>query len=245
MIKQKLKYFISGFLVSTLLFSSLTVFGESIEKTIKVVYNQAKIYVNGNLVDLKDGNGKKVEPFVFNGTTFLPVRAISEALNQNVEWDAKNNSIYIGKAPNKQPSVWLDEMDYSDERKTSAVIDRLGDNNNDTDNAGTKHQHGLIYGTYIQSDSNSRLSRTYTLDQKYTKLTGVFALTNPFSSTDTKTMLKIYGDDRLLFASKEMTEGVMPEEVNVDVTGVTNLIIVFSGGGNNADLGFYDAGLWK
>ena len=55
--------------------------------TTKSIY----IYVNG--VKLKTD----VEPFIYNGRVFVPVRFISEALNQKVEWNAKNWIVYIGE----------------------------------------------------------------------------------------------------------------------------------------------------
>ena len=44
-----------------------------------------------------------MEPFIYNGTTFLPVRAISEALGKEVEWDGPTSSVYIGEYTGKPP----------------------------------------------------------------------------------------------------------------------------------------------
>jgi len=55
------------------------------------LFRDIRIYVNG--VKLKTD----VEPFIYNGRVFVPVRFISEALNQMVEWDAKNWIVYIGE----------------------------------------------------------------------------------------------------------------------------------------------------
>jgi len=74
------------------------VFAQSLSKTIDILYKDIKIYVDGNLIIPKDAAGRIVEPFIYEGTTYLPVRAISEALGKTVEWDGTTNSVYIGEA---------------------------------------------------------------------------------------------------------------------------------------------------
>lgn len=43
----------------------------------------------------KDSSGKTVEPFAYKGTTYLPVRAVGEALNKKVDWDGKTQTVII------------------------------------------------------------------------------------------------------------------------------------------------------
>lgn len=76
-----------------------TVFASSRSETIPVSYNNIKVYVDQKLTNLKDANGNTVEPFIYNGTTYLPVRAVSEALGKEVEWDQNTKSVYVGGKP--------------------------------------------------------------------------------------------------------------------------------------------------
>lgn len=76
----------------SLLFS--TSYADSVKKTIDVHYNDIKIYINNSLTAPKDGNGNPVEPFIYNGTTYLPLRAIAEALGKEVTWDG-STKVYI------------------------------------------------------------------------------------------------------------------------------------------------------
>ncbi|WHH58261.1 stalk domain-containing protein [Petroclostridium sp. X23] len=101
-IKEKLKGFIMGVVITSLFFSTVS-FASSVEKNIKVIYDNIKIYIDGKIIALKDANGNEVEPFTYNGTTYLPVRGVSSALGKNVEWDGNTNSIYISSA--KQGTV--------------------------------------------------------------------------------------------------------------------------------------------
>jgi len=45
----------------------------------------------------KDANGHTVYPVVFNGTTYLPVRAVSSLMGEPIEWDATSKTVYIGR----------------------------------------------------------------------------------------------------------------------------------------------------
>ena len=59
----------------------------AISKTVEVVYNNIKLNIDGTEITPKDANGNVVEPFNFNGTVYLPVRAVGEALGKDVSWD--------------------------------------------------------------------------------------------------------------------------------------------------------------
>ena len=61
--------------------------------------NPISIFVDGNKISPKDGNGNAVDPFVVDGTTYLPVRAVSEALGKTVTWDGATATVYIGEKP--------------------------------------------------------------------------------------------------------------------------------------------------
>lgn len=49
-------------------------------------------------LNLVDESGAAIEPFNVDGTTYFPVRAISEALGKTVEWDSETNTVYIDKS---------------------------------------------------------------------------------------------------------------------------------------------------
>ncbi len=59
-------------------------------KTINVAYG-IKVMVNGQTLIPKDVEGNIVDPFVWNGTTYVPIRAISDALGAKVGYDATSN----------------------------------------------------------------------------------------------------------------------------------------------------------
>ena len=65
------------------------------ELTKTLHYRDIKIFVNQTMIEPKDANGKVVEPFIIEGTTYLPVRAISEAFGYQVDWNGETKSVLI------------------------------------------------------------------------------------------------------------------------------------------------------
>lgn len=90
---RKHKQFLLGFLIASLLFSSITVFADITE--IKAFISDIKIALNGQLLELKDANGNKVKPIVYNGTTYLPVRALANAFEKEVNFNGTTNTVEI------------------------------------------------------------------------------------------------------------------------------------------------------
>ncbi len=56
---------------------------------------EISIQYNGAETALRNANGDTVYPITYEGTTYLPVRAIAEMLGADVDWDAEANSVYI------------------------------------------------------------------------------------------------------------------------------------------------------
>ena len=98
--KHRLQGFIAGLLVTLLLLPLGTALGNpniSVTEQISVIYRNIQIMVNGEQLTPRDAQGNIVEPFLFEGTTFLPARAISEALDMPVHWDSSTSTVYIGE----------------------------------------------------------------------------------------------------------------------------------------------------
>jgi len=96
---QTLGYMALGSAITLILAFAVPAIAASVEKQLTVYYNDIKIYVDGELITPKDPNGNIVDPFVSEGTTYLPVRAVAEALGKTVDWDGATQSVYIGAKP--------------------------------------------------------------------------------------------------------------------------------------------------
>lgn len=105
--KKTLKSIVAALTASVMLFSA-TAFAAKEKKTVTAVYNDIKIAVDGFRVIPRDVNGNVVDPFIIDGTTYLPVRALADALGQGVEWIQETSTVVIGgepEAPAYTPSL--------------------------------------------------------------------------------------------------------------------------------------------
>ena len=75
--------------------------------TKNLYFNNISIELNGSKIVPKDATGAVVEPFIIDGTTYLPVRAISEALGLTVSWDGETSTVIIsdGSSTETPPKV--------------------------------------------------------------------------------------------------------------------------------------------
>ena len=111
MMKKRLEGLIAGVLIGAMLTSGV-VFAKQISKTIDAVYMNVKLVIDGEEITPKDVNGNVVEPFIYNGTTYLPVRAIGEAFDKDVHWDSKTATVYVGDIVKPAKEVYLYDKPY-------------------------------------------------------------------------------------------------------------------------------------
>lgn len=64
-------------------------------KTAALDYNNMSVTLNGKKLDLRDNYGNPIEPFTMNGTTYLPVASVSQALGVNVAWDDQTKTVVL------------------------------------------------------------------------------------------------------------------------------------------------------
>lgn len=72
--------------------ASVAAFG--VQRTIDVT-GGISVFMDGNEVEMTDVNGNAVDAFVYDGTTYLPARAISEANGNTVSWDSEAGRVDI------------------------------------------------------------------------------------------------------------------------------------------------------
>lgn len=93
---QKLKLYLAGVLTTVLLFCLIgTAYAYVGRATREVEYRDIKVSLDGQTLDLRNAKGDRVEPFMIDGTNYLPVRALAEALGLNVRWDSPSSTIVL------------------------------------------------------------------------------------------------------------------------------------------------------
>ena len=53
------------------------------------------IIIDGTARTFRDVNGKVVDPLLYDGSIYLPLRAIGELMGMNVEWDATDGTVFL------------------------------------------------------------------------------------------------------------------------------------------------------
>ncbi|MBR2499709.1 MAG: copper amine oxidase N-terminal domain-containing protein [Clostridia bacterium] len=114
--KKRLQGLVVGVLIGTILASG-AVFAKQTSKKAELFYNNIKIKLNGQEVKPKDANGNYVEPFIIDGTTYLPVRAVANALGISVNWDGNTNSVLLSNQSAESVATGFDASKVASELK--------------------------------------------------------------------------------------------------------------------------------
>ncbi len=256
--KQRLKNLMAGVLIGVTLTSG-AVFAKQISETAELFYNNIKIYINGGEIVPKDATGNVVEPFIMNGTTYLPVRAISNALGKDVEWDGATQSVYIGKKDQTKPDNYLDRIQYNDVvyGKWYSNLWRINGKIIDTNN--NEYLSGMLFYNDAGNDiynidddaDNVDIKISYPLNSKYTKLTGKIVLPKDIRTNELdREKLKnnnvnvyFYGDNKLIYKATSVSQ-TMPFAFDLNIKGVNNLVIKL-GMGSDTYVALTDLALYK
>ena len=223
--RQKAAWFLSG-VAAAVLAASLTspALAALAAKTIQV-YTGVDIYVDDLKLEPTDANGNPVEVFVYNGTTYLPVRAVSEAVGKTVQWEPKTNSVYLGDHKADKPAVWLQDLDYFMGKDLEVEA-------TEKDNLGNARQEVIV--------ARNGFDNTYLLNGQYSAISGTSFMLYNYRSVNTESELLIYGDGELLYSAK-MAKGIKPIDFYVDLTGVLELRVEYD---STWQFALDDVGLW-
>lgn len=76
------------------LFLTTSYAANTYRKTITVT-SGVNVRFNNEAIDMTDANGKAVEAFIYNGTTYVPIRAVSNAFGADIGYDRNTQTISI------------------------------------------------------------------------------------------------------------------------------------------------------
>ena len=103
---MKIRYIVLGALILSIISSLVTAtLALQANRQLTASYNNIKIVIDGDTIVPKDTNGNVVEPFIVDGTTYLPVRAMCEAIGYGVEWDGAAQTVYVFSASEDNSSA--------------------------------------------------------------------------------------------------------------------------------------------
>lgn len=206
--KQKLQGLIAGVLIGAMLTSGVA-FAKNGTEIIDALYNNIKIYVDGVKIESKDVTGKTVEPFIYNGTTYLPVRAVGEAIGKTVTWDGATQSVYLGEKPG-DVQYMLNICPIYDGKGYTSYISSEGT----TVNVGGKqytNSFSLGYNYYVIDPTSYAL---FNLDGKYKKV--IFKVGRVDETHHTDATLNVYLDG-ILKNQYDIKATDLPKEIEIDL----------------------------
>jgi hypothetical protein len=234
-IREQYKGFILGIIVCALFASLMGTAAVAAGKitNIKVFMGGIKLYVDGKLVIPTDAKGKVVEPFIYDGTTYLPIRALSNALTNNVKkvsWNGAKSSVYVGQAPVASQTDISKLVPY--ENGTYGYV-----------LTGEDAAFEILDKKITPFNRLESSIYTYILDSNYSELNGQYIIPYTNLGDDRKSSIKFYNvnkkGDKTLIQEINTAAGDNPKLVNVDLRGVEILFIDY----NDTDGALYNVTL--
>lgn len=255
--KKRLQGLVAGVLIGATVVGC-TVFADGFTKTAELFYNNVKIFIDGAEIVPKDANGNVVEPFILNGTTYLPVRAVANAFGKDVEWDGVNARVYIGKKDQTKPDNYLDKIQYNDYKEgydgswLSIINGTVTDYNNSNYTSGLLFCNSCGYMSLKEDVDGASLSISYPLNSQYSNLKGKIVLPKKYEITTGKsdncdvseTDVWFYGDEKLLYKATGVTAS-MPFNIDINTKGVNQLVIKVKTNTFCSHVAFTDLALYK
>ena len=212
---MKLYYKYCLVVIATLLLYSNDVIASTITKNINIAYDNIKLVIDGKEIIPKDPNGEVVEPFVYNGTTYLPLRACSDALTngtKSVTWDGNNSAIYIGKDYSGKKVVPISELEQNDYWREDSFNKLYNRQNTITLDASTRPH-----------------SNEYYLNSKYITLNANFACYDEENINHKSTIKFINPYNNEVIAEYTSHPYDKPIDISVNISGLDRLQISTDG----------------
>lgn len=239
-LKERVKGMAMGVLLCALVFSGVAVFANpqgAVQRTLH--FNGIRVFLDGAEIVPRDGMGNLVEPFTMDGTTYLPVRSIADALGVLVYWDSTTNSVHLGRRTVGSPSNYLDRIPHSSLTvgNSDNLMHRL--EGSVTDWVGNTYTNGLIFQTHLSGSSGSRINNcergsqiiaTFPIDSNYTTLTGRVSMPRNISSVGLSSSNANTGDSEVVYIhfygggghiySVRPVNRTTPQDFSINVAGL-------------------------
>lgn len=224
MLKEKFKGIVIGVLIGAMI-TATTGFAINTTTLYDVVTNGIRIVIDGKQLNPTDANGNPVEPMIYNGTTYLPVRAVANAFDKAVYWDGPEYTVYLGDMDGKleHPTTYLkDATNVSDFKVNTCSGKQL------TDNYGNRYSSGIWSYAQIRDYANGGHNYVkYLTNMKYSRFKAILYKPEGNTTNARKTYIEIEADGKIIYTSPIMDETSHPVSIDVDIAGYNVIQINF------------------
>ncbi|NCE65358.1 hypothetical protein D1159_12415 [Pseudoflavonifractor sp. 524-17] len=163
------------------------------------------VKLDGKPQSLIDANGARIYPITYNGSTYLPVRAISNILGVGVGWDQSTQSVLLGKQPNGVDLIDTYDIYHTEKRNSECVAGQVKTADEKTESiSGITQSHWI----YLNCAWGAGITVSYNLQGKHDTLTFSYY-------SDRDVVLKVLGDDNSILGEYAITGGEVAKTVTL------------------------------
>lgn len=244
-----MKKFIAGFIAGSLIFGSMGAYASG-GNMIEVFYNIKDIKIN------KVSKAPSQQPFTYKGSTYVPLRYISEELGMPVKWDGATQTVHIGQMEEANafyPGRDIEHMNYQTGLDVNKYQYKYGQA------SGIKDNVGISYANYVTLRIDGRANESkdtswnlieFPLNGQYDTFKAKLGLTESAKTTPASGTVEILLDGNV---SKTYTinPGDMPEDISINVKSVNKITfkLIRHGEGRSwgpiFEIGLFDARFLK
>jgi len=217
--KNRIQGLIAGILIgATVAGSATAVTAAKLAKVkyenIEIAYNGLELFKDNIPIKLTDANGKTVEPFIYNNSTYVPLESLVGLTDFTTTWDGANNRIYIWDEIVPGNAYLLDvcpPYSYTDSYTVATCKIYNPADTKTFSMGGTEYNNGLTFCGYYDDEVDA----LFNLGGKYKSMT---MLVGPEDTTSRKKYnpsdLAFFVDGKLV-AKCEVNDGDFPKEVTI------------------------------
>lgn len=169
----------------------------------------AKFEVNGQSWTPTDSSGNKFAPINYNGYNYLPVRAVSEALDVAINWDGSTRTIQLGERTDLIPIIDVDLNTSAHSMKTTDKQYTVQD--------GTDYESGVVLRTLNSA------SKKFTLQpkQRYQTVELTIFAPNPQHPIE----IRIADENSVVLQELILDSDKTNDTVKLDIGGKNDIVI--------------------
>ena len=209
-------------LVCVLILGGKIVFSNSITSITAQINPAINYTLDGEKFVPRDMDGSVMDTIIYNGRSYVPLRAIAEAMDIAVDWEGSTSTIILGEKEGKGQSLF--SMNFEITGSYFVDVQKTTESKFLTFTAGAQNI-AFEEGIFFETDSRYGGSRSiiFNTNKKYQKL---YLKTFIHKDTDSNVEIEIFGDNDVRIYSDTIAFGDINELV-VDVGGQDSIEIVF------------------